>query len=754
MKKLPRQADVTQTSRQARAPYNFVPLPDAVVTVERLPPHHTYYDHWPTDEERRYNGYLDCELKTLTPFYTRCMMTPKFFEKHGEKAFHELDSDQQTERAKPLTLQEEPVILGSSLRGMVRNLVEIAGYGKMAWVTDQRLSYRSVDKTNLGEYYRHRVMKDEGKRKVIKKSKRKGKMAIHSTPLIQAGYLERQGHKWYIRPAQKIGETTFARILIDDIPDGLTSWGDCQNAYKIWVKLSKYDYQDVRDGFIQVKYTPVLEAVNSEQAGFKEAVLAYSGPMETKKREAVIFPPDKSAKLIEIDDKLIEAYQEQISQEQEKLLGKQGVLTPKQPVFYLVENKSLVFFGHVMMLRLSYPYTPNDFVPDHINAKTNLHLTDLAEAIFGYIDGTGDRFPAYASRIFVTDARFKSPAPDNTWKYDDVISPQVLSSPKPTTFQHYLTQNNPDSLDSLNHYATSPDETVIRGHKLYWHKGKTSLDNIKEQDGDKLADHRKQYTRIQPVKPGVSFSFKVNFENLNKAELGALLWVLDLPQGHRHKLGMGKPLGMGSVEIKPELYLCNRQTRYRSLLTDQGDNWQTGYNPQPEDDLQPYKDTFQQMVMATIENTGVADPGSFNDQIRVKTLLKLLEWPGPDKATTSYMELEAFEDRPVLPAPVPTEIAELDTSTLGSETGSDVELPPPPEKEPIDKQPEYPMNYIFVTTLEVVWNNKQKRNEIKMPNGELGVLMRSRKEAQRYQGEKLQLIVFDFKDDVYLVDLY
>lgn len=53
---------------------------------------------------------------------------------------------------------------------------------------------------------------------------------------------------------------------------------------------------------------------------------------------------------------------------------------------------------------------------------------------------------------------------------DETITPSILASPKPTTFQHYLVQTS-DEKPELKHYASQPNQdTVIRGHKLYWHK--------------------------------------------------------------------------------------------------------------------------------------------------------------------------------------------------------------------------------------------------------------------------------------------
>jgi hypothetical protein len=52
------------------------------------------------------------------------------------------------------------------------------------------------------------------------------------------------------------------------------------------------------------------------------------------------------------------------------------------------------------------------------------------------------------------------------------------------------------------------------------------------------------------VKPGVWFEATIRVSNLSDVELGALLWLLDLPDDCHHRLGGGKPLGFGSVRTQ------------------------------------------------------------------------------------------------------------------------------------------------------------------------------------------------------------
>ncbi len=615
--------------RTAHAPYNFVPLPQKVVTVDDIPSQDRY-DH--------FTGYIQCILTTKSPLYTRAGMNPEVFKAWSGTPFEKLPEEQKNERARFFYVGDvrRPVIPGSSLRGMVRALVEIAGYAKPHWITDENLVFRSLSE----RFYRKRLIHQDKKR--------------YYTPLMQAGYLEKVGVQWFIRPAQTIGGTTFARIHHDDIPVNLNRWHNSKNAYEVWVQLGRYEYQDVRGGFIHIKYMPVLDAKARLTPNYQHAVLAYSGDMDSKRREVVVFPPDLKADLIEVDEEMVRIYREQISQEQKALLGDDGALKHKQPVFYKMEGGELVFFGHLWLFRLPYPNSPLDLVPSTLRRDTE---TDLSEAIFGYVqETTEDKRTPQAGRVFFSDANPRNGQAD-FWLSDTPITPKILSGPKPTAFQHYLTQQDPDNKDRLDHYASPPPHrTTLRGHKLYWHRGDIGLAEIQEADRQAIQKHASQYTRIKPVRPGVTFEFRINFENLRPFELGALLWVLSPPaadgEEYCQKLGMGKSLGLGAVSIEPHLYLSDRgkgkEHRYAQLFNEESDIWYPGEKPV---DASSFRETFEEYVLARMDQQERGGKNALRDLPRIQVLLTMLEWSGPGWDATEYMILEEFKDRPVLPDP-------------------------------------------------------------------------------------------------------
>jgi len=255
-------------------------------------------------------------------------------------------------------------------------------------------------------------------------------------------------------------------------------------------------------------------------------------------------------------------------------------------------------------------------------------LIDMAEAIFG-------NETSFAGRVFFEDAPLQGNS--NDLKMGE-RTPKILSGPKPTTFQHYLVQGR-DDIHSLNHYNTNAS---IRGHKLYWHKSGNNWEETRQQE---ITKHGTQYTTINPMKPGAKFVGRIRFENLSNIELGALLLTLDLPEGCCHKLGMGKPLGLGSIRISPKLFLSERKERYSSLMAE----WEL-----PESQkVAEMKSSFKKFIGQTIMGD---ENQSFWEIPRMKELKTILELELGTRLEqkNEYMTItqgNEFKNRPILPLP-------------------------------------------------------------------------------------------------------
>lgn len=696
--KLPQQINPRRPEDTAVAPYNFVPLPEQVVTVdpEALPDQDRYYG---SDAEHHYTGAIQCKLLTETPLYVRAALVPE--------DYRTLDTpeDQDEPYYKRVKNRPDffytdwtktPVIPGSSLRGMVRSLVEMVSYSKFESVSQQPLVYRAVgDTTSHGNNYRDQIM-----RKDSEGYDEDNKRYQAYTPLVKAGYVLRDGKGgWEIQPARQIGGATFARIhhnLLRPYESRLKRVAGTHNAYYIYIQSGPLDYQRIRGGLIRTRYAKTLRASDRMGTGLFQGVLARSGAIFSKRTEAVVFPLDPAADAISISDHLAQAYLDQLTPEQKSLLGSDGVLTLaeqskrskeqgnaedepadgfpayRQPVFYLLnEQGELVFFGHTMMMRLPYPKSPFEMVPAYLRREEQV---DLTEAIFGYTKsrGTG-KAKAYAGRVFFSDAHLDRQiheTSDDLWVAEQPIVPKILASPKATAFQHYLVQQTPSPQVSgetrdgrpkyekvLADYTVDEEQSTLRGQKLYWHKGKITLGDIHEpvENLQKMQRERpdrqmrdSQYTQINPVRAGVHFTFELRFENLSGVELGALLWALTIPgregEVYRHKLGMAKPYGMGAVQIVPTLQLQDRRERYtRLFVADEPDQaqWEEGAQTltMPDASTKSIHD-FERHILQAVAGDAKNPPQRLHELRRVQVMLALMRWPGPNPQETRYLEIE------------------------------------------------------------------------------------------------------------------
>ncbi|GIW67987.1 MAG: CRISPR-associated RAMP family protein [Candidatus Parcubacteria bacterium] len=574
-------SDINADVKAAKAPYNFVPLNHSVVETQQAPDFDKYHND-------RYTGHIDLEIETLTPLYIRNTnekgeSDPDFFNINGQYK-----------------------IPGSSLRGMIRTLVEIVSFGKFHYYDDERLYYRGLaDISNLRKIYQQKINKK-----------------------VNAGYLNYDSGKkqFYVIPVQS---------------DSINQLG----YEKIKDTTKEFDYNLQDDG----------------------CWIVWSGKMgNTKKYNWRIYPPDFEKEKIYISNKDIDYYKKDLNRNipidilksaKEKYLFKNNDHNDEHkiekirfengvPIFFVKyidsNNEERIAFGHTRYFRLPYEKTIGDHIPENLHKNNS---TDFAEAIFGKED-------KWASRVFFEDADLLD-NPENAFLPN--TSPKILSEPKPTTFQHYLEQPENANKSNLNHWDS---EAKIRGYKLYWHRNTPSDSNepFSWNEGREIYDDT-QHTVIRPVKKNKKFKGRIRFENLSKEELGALLFVLNLPENCYHKLGMGKPLGLGSVKITSNLTISNRKQRYSKLFDDNNSFYLPEENQNPEE----FTKAFEKYILNKISDLDRGNAQNLWDTPRLNELKHLLDWSKTKQSLwnekTRYMEIEhpqngnEFRNRPVLKKP-------------------------------------------------------------------------------------------------------
>lgn len=572
---------INNYGHMATAPYNFVALNNVVLDE-------TEGKYGKLDTYGELNGYIDLEIETITPTYIRNTSPLQ-----GQDSEHE---------AKFFSPGESLKIPGSSLRGMIRTLVEIVSYGKFVNFEDRLLYYRGLaDKCKAfrNEYQANMAPFDFKTKK--------------SAYMFEAGFLVREGFKHFIIPAQKINGKQFTNVRKKNSQD-------------------EFKYERQSDG----KY------------------LVVSGKMQGKKNDWLINEPDYNAPRLTIPSKDIEAYEKDenrfaddkdkkpdASRRDGNLLRMLKCSDDKMvPCFYVrwkdSEGKDRISFGHTGYFRLAYKYSIGDHVPKVLRQK---EVVDMNEAIFG-------KEGQFASRVFFEDAVLVSKKEDVLM---ETVSPKILASPKPTTFQHYLEQKVTD-ITKLSHWNSQG--VPIRGYKLYWHKNPEETGKFGWSEGKIIKDT--QHTTITPIKSGSRFNGRIRFENLTAVELGALLFTISFPPDHYHKLGMAKSLGLGSVKITSSLKIIDRLQRYKGLFSDA--TWGTGIK---ETEIQSYIGMFEKHIIDNLKSKGAleSEVRSLWEIPRLKGLKAMLSWAKTKSEnwteSTSYMEFgrDTFPQRRVLPGP-------------------------------------------------------------------------------------------------------
>jgi CRISPR-associated protein (TIGR03986 family) len=151
-----------------------------------------------------------------------------------------------------------------------------------------------------------------------------------------------------------------------------------------------------------------------------------------------------------------------------------------------------------------------------------------------------------------------------------------LSEPKPPSPALYFRSATgapfQKSRDSL-----SPGKVIAQGRKFYLHHGATGQEKPEmqpwrtkatvEQDVQNNKKNRKALAK--PVRSGINFQFNIYFDNLSEEELSLLCFSLQPSDTYWHKIGMGKAIGLGSVEIVvDEMNIVDRDARYTSSVFD------------------------------------------------------------------------------------------------------------------------------------------------------------------------------------------
>lgn len=189
-----------------------------------------------------------------------------------------------------------------------------------------------------------------------------------------------------------------------------------------------------------------------------------------------------------------------------------------------------------------------------------------AEQLFGFAPRVGSgktrALPALASRVRFSFGRLV-PGSQNPRLPETTL--RALLSPKPPSpALYFFHRRNPADREPIGKSKLNPKEHAPQGRKVYLHQKADPQTQgpppWKTADPGNLPQLK---SRVRPLRDNLTFYFHVDFENLRDDDLGLLLYALRPTERFRHKLGMGKPIGLGTVRIEPcAFFEVDRERRY------------------------------------------------------------------------------------------------------------------------------------------------------------------------------------------------
>ena len=484
----------------AHAPYNFVPFTGKkpylrYASVAELPPHDR----------------IDPSLRTGEIRVTLRAETPVFVS-DGEK-----DADFYR------GADGRPAIPGSTLRGLLRENMQILGFGLITPgedLEDYSIFYREMAaaRGSTGSPLKSTYQDTLG----IETRRTPGGKSYSVPTKVRSGHLSCEKGQYLIRPTA----SPYLRISRSD------------------PEAAKFGEGDAR--VVPVAYTAAGERIrrlvpaDKAEPGMTLGSLLFTGRSVGKQRNHLyLFPPvDTAAPAEAVSEEDILSYRMDLEARQNSLKAYYDVdfwALPKEgeskPVFYADVGGHL-YFGMSLFLRIGYPHSLAEGLPGVFREllEGGTTLLDYPHAVLGFA-AAGAGGEAYRSRVSVGDL------PLVGTQTEQPAVRAILGGPKPSWYPGYSVDGKPYTDESFR----------LRGYKQYW---------LHDVTGSTVPEGKESVGSIlRPLPTGSEFRGVIRFKNLAEDELGLLLWALRLEEGCFQTLGMGKPLGYGRMKLTVDAIL-------------------------------------------------------------------------------------------------------------------------------------------------------------------------------------------------------
>ncbi|EOZ5528698.1 TIGR03986 family CRISPR-associated RAMP protein [Vibrio metschnikovii] len=504
---------------QVHAPYHFVPLSQWVYSPDWA--HQVSHDH---PLQGGVDGIIEFDLTNLTPLLVG--------------AGSDRSSEQQPAHVHwARDPQGNPIIPGSSLKGMLRNVLEIASFAKFSETDDPQFSFRDI--SNAETAY-SKTLKDSD---------------------LQAGWLKysAESKAWLFTPCQHtvlfsddIERFTKVKIPNDSHLGALEKYQKFQKNWSthtlpfslsertlpgtkgksVTVACAKLQSTAELEGYpVFVGYRPGKKEYQNERLNFH--YLFYCAENESQRWDT----PEDTLRI----SRMFAAHNEKLV----NYLKHSAYPSMGIPLFVHKDKKSgkILAMGLAKMPRMPYEKSVGDLILQQQKSLNSASIFDLPGLMFGSLSHSGF---SLKSRVAIGDALCR----EN--KGTATSTPVILGQPRASYLNAYLVQSQQqDQVSELKDYTTNSE---ISGWKRY--PAQNAFNAHLPAD---LQNKTNVQSRLELMQPGSSFTGRIVFHNLKPVELGALLWAITPTSNEHdiahfcHGLGHGKSLGAGAVQLTARL---------------------------------------------------------------------------------------------------------------------------------------------------------------------------------------------------------
>lgn len=419
-------------------------------------------------------------------------------------------------------------IPGTSIKGVLRNVMEILSFGKMTQVQNQSFGIRDLSNGADGMFYRAKVKVDNVHCGWLRLDKEGYLLNDCGLPWrISAEEIDRHfgmglmnfitNRDNFRSDSNKTARRKYEMFRVNHTDNQLTDYFATDNNININAGGRKFVCfnQGGNDGTIVFTGQP---GVRQQKHDRKKNKMVWSG-----KFFEFVFPSQVEREGVPVPEKVFKEFESihQNSSDYIDFRKKQLKRGEEIPIFFIYDED-----GNVDTMGISYMYKFPAFNSVYNGIPISLldnKARDLCECIFGYTDKDN----SLKGRVQFTPAMLQG-----TPSFCNDVT-LALAKPHPSYYPLYLGSGQ----------TWNSGNVRIAGRKRYPVRTQDALLNNTGTDNMSRI--------IRPLTANTIFEGYVHFFNLRPIELGALLSAIDFCQHEEcsHNIGQGKPLGYGKVKL-------------------------------------------------------------------------------------------------------------------------------------------------------------------------------------------------------------